>query len=78
MASDVEGFAIAFAMAVTEVSDPESHFVAKNGKHSIYSVLQELFPQASGIICMGCYSHFLVNDQRSRNVINLISAVTTS
>ncbi len=44
---DVEEFAIAFAVAVTEASDPAVEVIAKNGKHSIFSLLQGIFPQAS-------------------------------
>ncbi len=43
---ELEEFAVAFTIAVTEVSDPTVDLVAKNGKHSIYSVFQEIFPQA--------------------------------
>jgi hypothetical protein len=46
---DVEEFAIAFAVAVTEVSDPAVDLVAKKGKYSIFSILQGIFPQASAI-----------------------------
>ncbi len=43
---ELEEFAVAFTIAVTEASDPTVDLVAKNGKHSIYSVFQEIFPQA--------------------------------
>ena len=46
---DVEEFAIAFTIAVTEVSDSAADLVAKNGIHSIFSVLQGIFPQESAI-----------------------------
>ncbi len=42
----VEEFAVAFTFAVTEVSDPVVDFVAKNGKYSVFAILQEIFPQA--------------------------------
>ncbi len=46
---DVEEFVVAFAVAVTEVSDPAVDLVAKKGKHSIFSILQEIFPQARSV-----------------------------
>jgi hypothetical protein len=46
---DVEEFAVAFTIAVTEISDPAVDLVAKNGHHSIFSVLEEIFPQARAI-----------------------------
>ncbi len=49
-AMELEEFAVAFTIAVTEVSDPTVDLVAKNGKHSIYSVFQEIFPQARAIM----------------------------
>ena len=46
---DVEEFAVAFTIAVTEASDSPVDLVAKNGMHSIFSVLQGIFPQESEI-----------------------------
>ena len=43
---NVEEFAVAFTVAVTEVSDPAVDLIAKNGRHSVFSVLEEIFPQA--------------------------------
>jgi hypothetical protein len=45
----VEEFAVAFTIAVTEVSDSAAELVAKNGIHSIFSVLLGIFPQESAI-----------------------------
>jgi hypothetical protein len=47
---DVEEFAAAFTIAVTEVSNSSADMVAKNGNHSIFSVLQGIFPQVRAII----------------------------
>ncbi len=46
----VEEFAVAFTFAVTEVSDPVVDFVAKNGKDSVFSVFQGMFPQARAFL----------------------------
>jgi hypothetical protein len=49
---DVKEFAIAFTVAVTEVSDPAVDLVAKNGEHSIFSTLERIFPQARERSCV--------------------------
>jgi hypothetical protein len=40
-------FAIAFTFAVTEVSANPREWIAKNGRDSIFAVLQEIYPEAS-------------------------------
>ncbi len=52
IALDIEEFAVAFTISVTEVSDPTNDLVAKNGKHSIFSALEEIFPQATAIMIL--------------------------
>ena len=47
---DINEFAVAFTIAVTEVSDPAVDFVAKNGRYSIFSILQGIFPQARDFV----------------------------
>jgi hypothetical protein len=44
---NAEEFSIAFATAVTEVSDNPQDWIAKKGTDSIFAVLDEIFPQAS-------------------------------
>ncbi len=52
---NVEEFVIAFTIAYSKwVSDPDVDLVAKNGEHSVFSILQEIFPQASAIMCLVC------------------------
>ncbi len=46
---DVEEFVVAFTVAVTEVSDSAVDLIAKKGKHSIFAILQGIFPQASAM-----------------------------
>ncbi len=45
--TNAKEFAIAFTFAVTELSDRPGEWIAKNGKGSIFSMLQEIFPEAS-------------------------------
>ncbi len=40
-------FAIAFTIAVTETSANPREWIAKNGKDSIFALLQEIYPEAS-------------------------------
>ncbi len=49
---DVNEFSVAFTIAVTEVSNPAVDFVAKNGKYSIFSILQGIFPQARDFLLL--------------------------
>jgi hypothetical protein len=42
-------FSVAFTIAVTEATDNPQHWIAKKGKDSIFSVLNDIFPQASWI-----------------------------
>jgi hypothetical protein len=40
-------FAIAFTMSVTETSANTREWIAKNGKDSIYALLEEIYPAVS-------------------------------
>jgi hypothetical protein len=44
-------FAISFTFAVTEPSHTPGEWIAKNGKDSIFSMLRELYPEASTTAC---------------------------
>jgi hypothetical protein len=50
-AGNAKDFAIAFTIAVTETSASRREFIAKNGKDSIFAVLQEIYPSASSSYC---------------------------
>ena len=43
---DAKEFSVAFATAVTEASENPDHWIAKKGENSIFSVLNDIFPQA--------------------------------
>ena len=40
-------FSVAFAFAVTEVSNADDSIIAKLGEESLYEVLVKIFPQAT-------------------------------
>jgi hypothetical protein len=44
-AGDATRFAIAFAFAVTESSANRREWIAKNGKDSIFALLQDIYPE---------------------------------
>ncbi len=46
-AGSAKEFAIAFTIAVTETSANAREWIAKNGKDSIFALLQEIYPEAS-------------------------------
>ncbi len=49
---DAEEFSMAFAIAATETSDKSDKsddLIPKKGENSIFSVLNEIFPQASPV-----------------------------
>jgi hypothetical protein len=70
---DVNEFAVAFTIAVTEVSDPAIDFVAKNGRYSIFSILQGIFPQARESFFSNCYCFWTYRKLKCRIQRNLTS-----
>ncbi len=46
-ATNAKEFAVAFTFAVTEASDTPGEWIAKNGKESIFAMLQDVYPEVS-------------------------------
>jgi hypothetical protein len=44
---NAEEFSIAFAIAVTEASNNPHDWIAKKGNESMFTLLNQIFPQAS-------------------------------
>ena len=51
-------FAIAFTFAVTETSTNKREWIAKNGKESIFAILQEIHPEASNLAPLRPTTHW--------------------